>query len=77
MLKSAKTSVLSLVLVALFACITDVKAQIVGDLNADHVVDSKDVQAFAWQWLAPYCQTLDCIANLDGVNGIDMADFAL
>ncbi|MDH4241834.1 MAG: lamin tail domain-containing protein, partial [Phycisphaerae bacterium] len=77
MLRSVKTLLLSLVLVAALARTTGVQAQIVGDLNADHVVDSKDVQAFAWQWLAPYCLTLDCIADLNGANGVNMADFAL
>ncbi|MHC4088242.1 MAG: lamin tail domain-containing protein [Planctomycetota bacterium] len=77
MLRSVTNFLLSLVLIAFLACSTGVQAQIVGDLNGDHVVDSKDVQAFTWQWLAPYCLTLDCIADLNGANGVNIADFAL
>jgi hypothetical protein len=46
-------------------------------MNADHVVDSKDLQTLAWQWLSPGCITPGCIADLDGVNGVNMADVAL
>ncbi|MBW1802300.1 MAG: lamin tail domain-containing protein [Deltaproteobacteria bacterium] len=77
MFRYAKTSLLSLVLIAFLAVSTGAQSQLVGDLNADYVVDFKDVRAFAWQWLAPYCLTLDCIADLDGANGVNMADFAL
>ncbi len=56
---------------------TRAQTQLAGDLNADHVVDFKDVQAFAWQWLDPGCDTPGCKADLDGVNSVNMADFAL
>ncbi|MHC4543373.1 MAG: lamin tail domain-containing protein [Planctomycetota bacterium] len=49
----------------------------VGDLNSDNKVNLKDLQIFSFQWL----EFSDCFgygcANLDDVNGVDMADFAL
>ncbi|MBW8039208.1 MAG: hypothetical protein FVQ85_04330 [Planctomycetes bacterium] len=72
-----KAMLLSVVLIASLACLAAAQPQLVGDLNADYVVDFKDVQAFAWQWLASYCLVLDCISDMDGVDGVNMADFAL
>ncbi|MHC4111478.1 MAG: lamin tail domain-containing protein, partial [Planctomycetota bacterium] len=74
---SVKTLLLSFVLIAALAGSTFSQPQLVGDLNVDHVVDFKDVQAFAWQWLAPGCLDPGCKADLDGVDGVNMADFAL
>ncbi|MHC4112482.1 MAG: lamin tail domain-containing protein [Planctomycetota bacterium] len=49
----------------------------VGDLNADKKVNFKDLQIFSLQWLNfSDCFGYSC-ANLDDVNGVDMADFAL
>ena len=56
---------------------TSAQAQLVGDLNKDYRVDFRDVKTFAVQWLDPSCLTPGCIANLDGVDGVNMADFAL
>jgi hypothetical protein len=47
-----------------------------GDLNEDCRVDSKDVRLLAESWLDPDCQAPDCEADLDGVPGVSMADFA-
>ena len=49
-----------------------------GDLNGDCRVDALDVFAFAQQWLLPSegCSGLGC-ADLDGVDGVNMFDFAL
>ncbi|MHC4546752.1 MAG: lamin tail domain-containing protein, partial [Planctomycetota bacterium] len=77
MLRYAKTSLLSMILIASLVFSTNAQSQLVGDLNSDNVVDFKDVQAFSWQWLAPSCLDANCTADLDGVNGINMADFAL
>jgi hypothetical protein len=49
----------------------------VGDLNRDYRVDFKDMRIYALQWLAPDCLVLDCIADLDDVDGVNMVDFAL
>jgi hypothetical protein len=46
-------------------------------LNRDYKVDFKDLQMFVYQWLNPDCHVLDCIADLDDANGVNMADFAL
>ncbi|MHC4543086.1 MAG: FN3 associated domain-containing protein, partial [Planctomycetota bacterium] len=72
-----KNLLLSLVLIAFLAGSTVAKSQLVGDLNADLVVDFKDVLTFSWQWLAPGCLAPGCKADLDGVNGVNIADFAL
>mgnify|MGYP001122197399 CR=1 FL=1 len=50
---------------------------ITGDLNSDHKVDIKDLRMFAWQWLDPDCLEPGCTADLDGADGVNMADFAL
>ena len=50
---------------------------LVGDLNADYTVDFEDLRTFVWQWLDPDCLVFDCTADLDGVDGVNMADFAL
>ena len=72
-----KISLLLLVLIAFLASSKSARAQLVGDMNADHVVDSKDLQTLVWQWLSPGCITPGCIADLDGVSGVNMADLAL
>jgi len=50
----------------------------VGDLNGDCRVDGLDVLVFAQQWLQPShsCPDSHC-ADLDGVDGVNMFDFAL
>jgi hypothetical protein len=56
---------------------SSIQAQLVGDLNKDYKVDSKDMHTFALQWLDPICLAPGCIADLDNVDGVNMADFAL
>ncbi len=75
--KLVRMLILSVVLIAFLAGSTGAQPQLVGDLNADHVVDFEDLRAFAWQWLNPACLDFDCTADLDGVDGVNMADFAL
>jgi len=77
MLKSVKISLLSVVLIAFVACSTGAQSQLVGDLDGNYHVGFKDLQMFALQWLNPDCHVLDCIADLDDANGVDMVDFAL
>ncbi|HIJ51708.1 MAG TPA: hypothetical protein HPP66_00960, partial [Planctomycetes bacterium] len=72
-----KISLLALVLTLCSAHSTGAQLYTVGDLNADHKVDFKDLQIFSLQWLDPSgCFGSGC-ADLDGLNGIDMVDFAL
>jgi len=48
-----------------------------GDINADHKVDMKDLLILSLQWLDPSgCFGSGC-ADLDGLNGVNMADYAL
>ena len=77
-------ALLSLLLIAFFAGspweslrTTGAQPQLVGDLYEDQRVDSKDLRILAWQWLDPGCLVFDCTADFDGVNGVNMADFAL
>ncbi|MHC4500338.1 MAG: lamin tail domain-containing protein, partial [Planctomycetota bacterium] len=72
-----KSLLLSFSLVALLAGSTGAESQLVGDLNSDYTVDFKDIQTLAWQWLHSYCLFSDCIADLDKVDGVNAADFAL
>ena len=53
------------------------RPQLVGDLNEDYTVDFRDLRTFIWQWLDPICLFPGCIADLDGVDGVNMADLAL
>jgi hypothetical protein len=48
-----------------------------GDLNWDCQVNFQDLQVLARQWLDESCLVLNCQADLDGANGINMVDFAL
>ncbi|MHC4642744.1 MAG: FN3 associated domain-containing protein, partial [Planctomycetota bacterium] len=68
---------LSFALVALLAGSTNADSQLVGDLNADHVVDGKDLLIFALQWLDPACFVPGCSADLDYIDGVNMDDFAI
>ncbi|MHC4160376.1 MAG: hypothetical protein ACYSSO_15025, partial [Planctomycetota bacterium] len=72
-----KISLLSFLLAAFLSCSTYAQLQLAGDLNDDQRVDLKDMRIFAWQWLDPVCIAPGCSADLDGVNGVNMADFAL
>ncbi|MCJ7729685.1 MAG: hypothetical protein MUO27_07410, partial [Sedimentisphaerales bacterium] len=54
------------------AIFTSCGYSIIGDVNDDCRVDSKDLQIFSEQWLAP-----NGIADLDKVNGVNLIDFAL
>ncbi|HIJ52805.1 MAG TPA: hypothetical protein HPP66_06580, partial [Planctomycetes bacterium] len=53
------------------------QSKLVGDLDKDYKVGFGDLQILAWQWLEPVCLVPGCIADLDGYNGVNMADFAL
>ncbi|UCG48152.1 MAG: CotH kinase family protein, partial [Phycisphaerales bacterium] len=47
-----------------------------GDLSGDCEIDFEDLEFLAEQWLDPNCEGADC-ADLDMVDGVNMADFAL
>jgi len=49
----------------------------VGDLNKDNAVNMQDLVLFAGYWLDAGCSSPECEADLDGLGGVDGADFAL
>ena len=71
---SVKTAVFSLVL-TLSSVIWAEAGCPVGDLNEDCKVDWADVQVLAEDWLEPSGAGSE--AELDGVNGVNMADFGI
>ncbi|MHC4316409.1 MAG: chitobiase/beta-hexosaminidase C-terminal domain-containing protein [Planctomycetota bacterium] len=75
--KFVKPLLLSLVLIAYLAGSNVARSDPIGDFNADHIVDFKDLEFFTQFWLNPACLILDCEANLDDVGGVNMADLAL
>ncbi len=72
-----KTLLLSVIFIVSLAGPTGAQSFAVGDLNRDYRVDLKDLRMYAFQWLNPDCLVLDCIADLDDVDGVNMVDFAL
>jgi len=77
MLRTMKILLLMLLLIASLSCPAYAQLQLAGDLNNDQRVDHKDLQIFAWQWLDPVCMAPGCSADLDGINGVNLADYAL
>ncbi|MHC4641724.1 MAG: CotH kinase family protein, partial [Planctomycetota bacterium] len=77
MLRFMKIALLLTILTVFLTGSTNAESQPVGDLNNDLKVDRQDLRIFAWQWLDPTCLDSDCTANLDGTDGVNMADFAL
>ena len=72
-----KILLLSVVLTTSLAVSTNGQLQLIGDLNDDNVVDYKDVRIFADQWLSPGCDIPGCLSDLDGSDGVNIADFAI
>jgi hypothetical protein len=72
-----KITLLTLALTLFLTVSASARPYAVGDLNADNKVNFKDLQIFSLQWLeSSGCFGIGC-ANLDDVNSVDMADFAL
>ncbi|MHC4656766.1 MAG: lamin tail domain-containing protein [Planctomycetota bacterium] len=72
-----KTLLLSVIFIVSLAGPTGAQSFAVGDLNRDYRVDFKDLRMYALQWLDPDCLVLDCIADLDDLDGVNMVDLAL
>jgi len=68
---AAKILLVAVVLTASLLCPVQA-GPLVGDLDGNWKVDGVDLQIFADQWLAPSGS-----ANFNGVNGVNMADFAI
>ena len=72
-----RLTALSVIFIVSLAGSAVAQFQLVGDLNSDHIVNSKDLRIFAWNWLDPDCYRPICKADIDGVNNANMADLAL
>jgi len=68
---------LSLAIMATLACLAAGQLHPRGDLNEDYPVNSQDLRIFAAHWLDPNCTGSSCQANIDGIAGVNMADFAI
>ncbi|MFZ0035145.1 MAG: lamin tail domain-containing protein [Sedimentisphaerales bacterium] len=71
---------ISLVSLALIVCLADsagAQNYPEGDLNKDYKVDFIDIHILANYWLDANCAAPDCQADLDGIPGVNMSDFAL
>ena len=49
----------------------------VGDLFEDNIIDYKDLEILADYWLDVNCTSPNCPADLDGVAGVNMGDYAV
>jgi len=75
--RAMKNTLLALILTVSLSVSISAQTYTVGDINADHKVDIKDVLILSLQWLDPSgCFGSGC-ADLDGLNGINMVDFSL
>jgi hypothetical protein len=68
---------LSLAIATTPACLAAGQLHPRGDLNEDYLVNSQDLRIFAAHWLDPNCTGSSCQANIDGIAGVNMADFAI
>jgi hypothetical protein len=71
-----KIPLLTLALVATLACLAGAQTYPKGDLNENYIVDLADLQLFAQEWLDASCSAPNCSADLDGVPGVNLNDFA-
>ncbi len=74
---SVKGMLLSIIFVVSLAGLSGAQQCPEGDLNEDCAVDFWDLRILVENWLDPDCLSPDCEADLDGIPGVDMADFAL
>jgi hypothetical protein len=74
--KPMKIPLLTLALVATLACLAGAQTYPKGDLNENYIVDLTDLQLFAQEWLDASCSAPNCSADLDGVPGVNLNDFA-
>ena len=76
-LKPMKRPTLSLILVAVLVCLAGAQTYPKGDLNENYVVDYADLQLFAQEWLDAGCSAPNCSADLNGLPGVNLNDFAI
>ncbi|HIJ51802.1 MAG TPA: hypothetical protein HPP66_01455 [Planctomycetes bacterium] len=68
---------IGLVLIASLAGSAGAHPYLKGDITGDRKVDFEDLKALAYRWLDASCVAPACEADLDGVPGVSMSDFAL
>ncbi|HUS72694.1 MAG TPA: hypothetical protein VMY06_06460, partial [Sedimentisphaerales bacterium] len=84
MLRTLKLLLLLLVLIAFLGGspweslqTTEAQFNLAGDLDGDQRVDFKDLRILVQQWLDPWCVVSDCVSDLDGIDGVNMLDYAV
>jgi len=76
MLRDAKISLLTLVLIVSLVGSAGAQHCPVGDLNEDCKVNFRDLRLLTDRWLDASCVAPACEVDLDGAPGVDMSDFA-
>ena len=77
MYRAKKVLILITTIIVFLTNFSNAQTYTVGDINADHKVDMKDLLILSLQWLdSSGCYGSGC-ADLDGLNGVNMADFSL
>lgn len=76
MFDSVKKSLLALVLVLSFSA-SAAGSSLMGDISGNGKVTLEDVLLLSDYWLDAGCSAPGCAADLDGIAGVDMADFTL
>ncbi|MHC4913669.1 MAG: ADP-ribosylglycohydrolase family protein, partial [Planctomycetota bacterium] len=71
-----KKSLLALVLVLSISA-SAVGSSLVGDISANGIVGWEDVELLCDYWLDAGCSAPNCAADLDGIAGVNMRDYAL
>jgi len=72
-----KIRLISLMLAAFWATSAGAQLYPVGDLNADHSVDFRDLVILTRNWLDPLCSVPGCEGDIDATGGVNATDFAL
>ena len=74
---SLRTSLLSVAVLVICAGLAEAAYYPAGDLDEGRDVDMDDLRLFAQNWLNPACNVPGCEADLNGEDGVNMADYAL
>jgi hypothetical protein len=75
MFDSAKKSLLALVLVLSFST-SAAGSSLVGDISGNGTVGLEDLKILTDYWLDGGCSAPNCAADLDGIAGVNMRDYA-
>jgi hypothetical protein len=73
-----RTAVIVFILVHVFMrCTAFAQEPIVGDLHEDNIINHMDLEILLDNWMDVNCSSPDCPADLDGIPGVDMVDYAI